>query len=370
MALFTRYALTDNGKALIAKSHVKNVGINFTRAATGNGEWSTNTNLETAKSLISEKQSFSFSSIEIPEGVTSSVTLTVDITNENLKELYHITEMGIFANDPDNGEVLYAILAADTNIVVMPAYNEVGISDIVERINVEVANAAEVTIVSAGAHVTADMFEDLKKIVNLMSAGLTAGESGEVLLKKSGSNYDFGWVSTNTFTGKKENFPEEGRTNALYVDTDSSTIYVWKKIDDAGTMGYQALALGADAATTLQQQITNNANAISNLKTTVNTSLSEIKLTVPTSGWEETTDDGIAVYSQEIEVKNMTEDSDATVWPAAISTTTSALVAEQEACGILFGKGKSYAETGKILLKCFEEKPEVDFGILIKGVSA
>ena len=81
--------------------------------------------------------------------------------------------MGIFATDPDKGEILYAISIADSNTVAIPANNSVGISDIVEKITIEVANAKDVTIETSGAHVTADEFESLKKIVNLINEGYT-----------------------------------------------------------------------------------------------------------------------------------------------------------------------------------------------------
>lgn len=95
MALFSRYALTDNGKALIAKSHIKNTGISFTRAATGSGIWEDGENLEVATKLKNEKQTFPFSSIQVIAGNDSTVILTVDITNEKLNELYILNEMGI-----------------------------------------------------------------------------------------------------------------------------------------------------------------------------------------------------------------------------------------------------------------------------------
>lgn len=209
MALFSRYALTDNGKALIAKSHIKNTGISFTRAATGSGIWEDGENLEVATKLKNEKQTFPFSSIQVIAGNDSTVILTVDITNEKLNELYILNEMGIFATDPDKGEILYAISIADSNTVAIPANNSVGISDIVEKITIEVANAKDVTIETSGAHVTADEFESLKKIVNLINEGLSKGEAGQYLFKKSEKDADYGWADSNTWTSDRNSFPEE-----------------------------------------------------------------------------------------------------------------------------------------------------------------
>lgn len=362
MALFSRYALTDNGKALIAKSHIKNTGISFTRAATGSGIWEDGENLEVATKLKNEKQTFPFSSIQVIAGNDSTVILTVDITNEKLNELYILNEMGIFATDPDKGEILYAISIADSNTVAIPANNSVGISDIVEKITIEVANAKDVTIETSGAHVTADEFERLKKIVNLINEGLSKGEAGQYLFKKSEKDADYGWVDSNTWTSDRNSFPEEGRTNAVYIDTESSELYVWKLLV-SGEYGYFKLPLGAEASETLQKQITENANAIVKMN-------SETKITVNVSDWKAATENGVTVYTAEKTLSGMTAETNCEIWPYTISTDADAIVSEMEARGLFFGQGRSYSADGKLVLKCYKEAPSAAFGILLKGFSS
>lgn len=58
-----------------------------------------------------------------------------------------VKEVGIFANDPDEGEILYAIAIAETDQWdYMPAYNDLLPSTITVDFLTEVANADEVVI--------------------------------------------------------------------------------------------------------------------------------------------------------------------------------------------------------------------------------
>lgn len=369
MALFTKYALTRGGQALITKAHTNDTGIVFTRAATGSGFWESGENLEVAKKLKNEKQSFSISDIQQVLDNESTIVMTIDITNEGLTELYKLTELGIFARDDDGTEVLYAIMAAPNDATAMPAENGIGISDIVLKINLEVANAALVTIETGGAHVTASEFGDLKKLVLAIQQGLAGGTEGQMLLKNSGIENDYGWTTPNTWTSAVADFPKEGRSNAVYIDIDSSELYVWKRLT-TGEYGYFKLPLGAEASETLQKQITENSQEIIKVSDKLNEEIAETKITVNVNNWSAGTENGVTVYTQSIAITGMTENTDAEVWPYTISTDAAAIVKEQDARGVFFGKGRSYSEDGKLTLKCYEEKPAVSFGIVLKGFKA
>ena len=63
-----------------------------------------------------------------------------------VRQIHH-DEVGIFANDPDEGEILYAIAIAETDQWdYMPAYNDLLPSTITVDFLTEVANADEVVI--------------------------------------------------------------------------------------------------------------------------------------------------------------------------------------------------------------------------------
>ena len=151
MLIWNPSKLTNKGKALLAKAQAGKATIEITKAQTGSGN---NTgNLETLTALKEPKQTFAINGKEISNDNT--VVVKVAITNkmsdsETLQTGYEIREFGIFAKDPDVGEILYSVATASTSDF-MPAYNGVIPSVINMSYYLEVANAANVTINSAGA---------------------------------------------------------------------------------------------------------------------------------------------------------------------------------------------------------------------------
>lgn len=83
----------------------------------------------------------------------SNVYVKFIITNKqdtgNLKNGYYVKEVGIYAQDPDEGEILYALAVGVANQWdYMPAYNDLLPSTITMDFLTEVANATDVTIVT------------------------------------------------------------------------------------------------------------------------------------------------------------------------------------------------------------------------------
>ena len=65
----------------------------------------------------------------------------------DLKNGYYVKEIGIFATDPDEGEILYALAIAETDQWdYMPAFNDLLPSTITIDFLLEVSNAKDVTI--------------------------------------------------------------------------------------------------------------------------------------------------------------------------------------------------------------------------------
>ena len=361
MAIFNRWSLTRGGMALITKAQAGKCSINFAKLETGNGVWGND--IVDATALKAVKQTFSFSGIDIPESNPSTVVLEAVLNNLGLEQLYYLREMGIYATDPDDGVILYAIAVADNDTTYLPANNGVGISTIIERMNIEVANAESVTINTTGAVVAASDFIALKRITQSIDAGIKGGNKGQHLVKTGADDYSYAWGDTPVIVGARDIFPEIGTADTVYIDSDSSSIYVWEN----GV--YKKLALGADAAENLQEQVTANKKAIAAVegRTAVleTAAFARTDITAPETGWA--TEDG-TVYTQEITVAGLGEDTALTVWPHLTATTTGGIIAEQKAQGIFFGCGKAYADTGKLILKCYGKKPAADFGITLQGV--
>lgn len=152
MLIWNPSKLTTKGKALLAKAQAGRCTIKITKAQTGSGQYSSGEATDTRTSLKTPVQTLPIHSKEIQNG--STLVLKVAITNKTsdtdvLKSGYEIREFGIFAQDPDDGEILYSIATASTSDY-MPAYNGVIPSVISMSYYLEVANAASVTIVTAG----------------------------------------------------------------------------------------------------------------------------------------------------------------------------------------------------------------------------
>lgn len=164
MANFNPAIITEKGINLLAK--VGETTIEFTRAATGDGAYTNEEVLSERTSLKAQKQEFPISSVSVLD--ESTVYLRFIISNSqnavNLENGYYIKEVGIFANDPDEGEILYAITTAVTDQWdYLPKYNELMPSVITMEFYTKVNNSDKVCIkASCGAYATADDVIDIQ----------------------------------------------------------------------------------------------------------------------------------------------------------------------------------------------------------------
>lgn len=371
MAIFQRWALTDQAKKLITKAQAEKCTIHFTRARTGDGQWENGENLRHAEDIKSPKQAFEFSSVDIPDGNPATVVLEVVIDNRGLEELYFLNEMGIYAENPDGGEILYCIAVSGVQAVYVPANNGIGISTITERINLEVADSANVTISTAGAVVAASDFIALRTKCEVLRRALSGGMAGQHLIKTSDVDYQMQWVTFVPIVTKPfVQFPKYGQADALYIDPESAELYIW--MDNEETGEYFKLPLGAEASQTLQKQITANKTSITDLIARMGKlekeAFSEKEVEIMPDQWHETTESGITVYTAEIVAEGVTEEANITVWPGTLSSNAAEAVKEMKAQAVFFAKGKPYADTDRIILKCFSRVPVTALKLRLQGV--
>ena len=102
--------LTNNGLALLAKL-TTGTTLKITRAVTGTGYVSPAL-LRDQTAVSGIKQTMTCRTYAYPE--QGKCTLPCRIDNVGLTEGYTITQIGIYANDPDKGEILYMILQAES----------------------------------------------------------------------------------------------------------------------------------------------------------------------------------------------------------------------------------------------------------------
>lgn len=149
MAQFKEAVLTRKGIALLAKAQAEEKTISFTRAVTGSGEYEEGEDLASRTELKEYQQEFAPTTIQRQN--ETNVYVRFSITNNPsygaLVHGYYVTEIGLMAMDPDEGEILYGIAIADDDKTdYLPAYNNLLPAVIGVDFLIEVDNAESVTI--------------------------------------------------------------------------------------------------------------------------------------------------------------------------------------------------------------------------------
>ncbi|NLO85922.1 MAG: hypothetical protein GX096_10940 [Clostridiales bacterium] len=139
---FSTFVITNKGQALMAKLMQGNGTCNFTAIKLSAQEY-TAAQLPTLTSLSNTKQTAPITRKTIVN--TASIQIEGAIDNKALTVGYNIQSIGIFANDPDTGEILYAVAKATTPGY-MPPYNGITVSGGYFKFVITVGNATNVSI--------------------------------------------------------------------------------------------------------------------------------------------------------------------------------------------------------------------------------
>lgn len=107
MADFKGGVLTDLGKALAAKVEAGKCKLQFTKMKVGDGSPSF---IESMTDLASPKKVLDLSAVTPNDKGTCDVEAV--ITNADLDKGFYLKEIGLFATDPDVGEILYCVATA------------------------------------------------------------------------------------------------------------------------------------------------------------------------------------------------------------------------------------------------------------------
>ncbi|MFW6680682.1 hypothetical protein ACOAOT_23955 [Lacrimispora sp. AGF001] len=111
--MFNKAVITAKGLTLDAKVSAGQTNAVFTAIKLGNGTYSGTEDLSASITLKSIKQTFGISSIAVIENNTVRLRSVID--NLGVEEGYYISEVGIYAQDPDYGEILYSIATGVKN---------------------------------------------------------------------------------------------------------------------------------------------------------------------------------------------------------------------------------------------------------------
>ena len=158
MTNFTKTRLTDKGLALLAKA---GVSVTVTKVKTGNGEYQTDADIGAMTELKSEKQEFQITSTQKKTDTTYAIKFVM--SNKELAEDYLFTEIGIYASDPDEGEILYAVCYAENKYADMiRKYSGLYEFKAIIVLNIQVNAGGVVKVVEQGLYALAEDLEELR----------------------------------------------------------------------------------------------------------------------------------------------------------------------------------------------------------------
>ena len=114
MANWQGAILTNKGRSLQAKVEGGLCQLSLTKLKTGDGTLAPGQTLETLTDLVSPQQILGISAIVVYENLPGVVYVKGILSNAELETGYWIRELGLYAIDPDEGEILYAITVDPT----------------------------------------------------------------------------------------------------------------------------------------------------------------------------------------------------------------------------------------------------------------
>ena len=165
MAEFKRVVITRKGQALMAKLMSGSGTTHFTAIKVSDSSFNED-QLEGLTSIGNVKQTVSISKVDRTNKVAAEVEGA--ISNTNLTVGYYMRTLGLYAQDPDEGEILYAVTIA-SQAGYMPPFNGKTTSGAFFRITTTIGNADNLNVqVNPSAVATIGEINDLQKQIDAM----------------------------------------------------------------------------------------------------------------------------------------------------------------------------------------------------------
>ncbi len=168
MAEFSKLVITKKGQALIAKMISGSESVEFTKVSASSHTYDVG-GLEELETLTDVKQTSTISKITRTNGV--AVKVEAAFTNTDLREGYYMRTLGLYAKDPQDGEILYAVTVETSGNCHMPPNNGVSVSAAYVQIITTVGNAESVSLnVDPGAVATIGDIQELQEQISDLQA--------------------------------------------------------------------------------------------------------------------------------------------------------------------------------------------------------
>lgn len=177
MGAFKSAVITKKGQELLAKVVAGTTKLEFTKIKVSDTKLSGD--LASMTGIGTVKQEEKVASVVRQNG--ANVKVSASFSNQTLGQGYYVRNLGLYANDPQAGEILYSISVADESTATadfMPPFNGIGVSSLMVDLVTAVSNASSVNVTvdpSAGATVAQitnlqDQINDVKSFVGYESS--------------------------------------------------------------------------------------------------------------------------------------------------------------------------------------------------------
>lgn len=253
MANFKTTIITKKGHALMAKLSANVATMKFTKVCSSDFDYSNLNNSELEQVIIFKNLKQTVLPDLITVVNTATVKVSATITNTNLSEGYYLRTIGLFALDPDDGEILYSITPT-TEADYMAADNGITKSGISLELLTTISNSENVSLeVDPNAMISAETFNNVVGNVSDLENGGTNLVDG--INKNTTQLKDLANPSL-LINGDFRN-PVNQRRKSSYNVNGEYTIDRWRFINDNnGTMtindGYISISNGVANNTYLQ----------------------------------------------------------------------------------------------------------------------
>ena len=208
MAQYSRLVITNDGQALMAKMIAGSGNIDFTKMCSSSTQYQEN-QLQDLTAISNIKQTTLVSKVSRTNNV--AIKVEAAFSNADITTGYYMRTLGLYAVDPDKGEILYAACIETTNNCYMPPYNGVTVSAAYIQAYTTVGNAESVSLeVNPGAYATIGDIQALEAEIADLKAfvGYTDGDI-------YGVEVDFDNKKFTRLAGAANRTPGEGFDNIL-----------------------------------------------------------------------------------------------------------------------------------------------------------
>lgn len=235
MAEYSKLYITNNGQALMAKMIAGSGNIDFTKICSSATQYS-ESQLQALTALSNIKQTTLVSKVTRTNEV--AIKIEAALSNADLNTGYYMRTLGLYAVDPDKGEILYAVCIEKSNNCYMPPYNGVTVSAAYLQLYTTVGNADSVSLeVSPGAYATVGDIQELENEIADLKAFVGYSDSNIYGVEVDFENKKFtrlagavnrsagsGFDNIKAFGGRKRcNLTNDGNVVAYYGEAGFST---------------------------------------------------------------------------------------------------------------------------------------------------